>query len=57
MKLLIFRALPSVSSFITWVSRAGTGQGKVNDLLEIDLKDLLGRDSVKPNKNLFKEYF
>jgi FlaA1/EpsC-like NDP-sugar epimerase len=41
------RSLPSVSDL---------AQGKVrfNDLLEIDLSDLLGRELVKPNKNLLK---
>jgi FlaA1/EpsC-like NDP-sugar epimerase len=31
------------------------GKVKVNDLLEIDLSDLLGRDSVKPNNELFEK--
>ena len=31
------------------------GKVKVNDLLEIDLSDLLGRKSVKPNKELFEK--
>jgi FlaA1/EpsC-like NDP-sugar epimerase len=36
------------------VSELAQGKVKVNDLLEIDLRDLLGRESVKPNKELFK---
>ena len=31
------------------------GKVKVNDLLEIDVSDLLGRDSVEPNKELFEK--
>jgi FlaA1/EpsC-like NDP-sugar epimerase len=41
------RSLPSVSEL------AG-GKVKVDDLLEVNLRDLLGRDSVKPNKDLLK---
>ncbi|MDC0075719.1 polysaccharide biosynthesis protein [Candidatus Thioglobus sp.] len=36
------------------VAELAQGKVKVNDLLEIDLSDLLGRDSVKPNKELFE---
>jgi FlaA1/EpsC-like NDP-sugar epimerase len=42
------RSLPGVSAL-------AKGQVSVNDLLEIDLRDLLGRDSVKPNKELFEK--
>ena len=41
------RSLPGVAEL-------AQGKIKVNDLLEIDIKDLLGRDYVKPNKELFK---
>ena len=44
---VIVRALPGVSEL-------AKGKVKVNDLLEIDLGDLLGRASVKPNKSLLK---
>ena len=37
------------------VSELAKGKVKVDDLLEIDLKDLLGRDSVKANKDLFEK--
>jgi FlaA1/EpsC-like NDP-sugar epimerase len=37
------------------VAELAQGKVKVNDLFEIDLSDLLGRDSVKPNKELFKK--
>ena len=37
------------------VAELAQGKVKVNDLLEIDLSDLLGRDSVKPNKELFEK--
>jgi FlaA1/EpsC-like NDP-sugar epimerase len=36
------------------VAELAQGKVKVNDLLEIDLSDLLGRESVKPNKQLFE---
>jgi FlaA1/EpsC-like NDP-sugar epimerase len=42
------RSLPGVSAL-------AKGQVTVNDLLEIDLRDLLGRDAVEPNKDLFKK--
>jgi len=45
---VIVRSLPGVSEL-------AKGKVKVNDLLEIDLKDLLGREPVKPNKELFKK--
>jgi len=41
------RSLPSLS-------KLAQGKVKINDLLEIDLTDLLGRFSVKPNKDLLK---
>ena len=44
---VIVRSLPGVTEL-------AQGKVKVNDLLEIDIKDLLGRDSVKPNENLLK---
>ena len=44
---VIVRSLPSVSELTQ-------GKVKVNDLLEIDIRDLLGRDSVSPNKDLLK---
>ena len=37
------------------VAELAQGKVKVNDLLEIDLSVLLGRESVKPNKELFKK--
>ena len=37
------------------VTELAQGKVKVNDLLEIDLSDLLGRDSVKPNNGLFEK--
>ena len=37
------------------VAELAQGKVKVNDLLEIELTDLLGRDSVKPNKKLFEK--
>jgi FlaA1/EpsC-like NDP-sugar epimerase len=45
---VLVRSLPGVSELVQ-------GKIKVNDLLEIDLRDLLGREPVKPNKNLFKK--
>jgi len=42
------RSLPGVSAL-------AKGIVTVNDLLEIDLRDLLGRDAVEPNKDLFKK--
>jgi len=44
---LVVRSLPSVSEL-------AQGKVRVNDLLEIDLRDLLGRDTVKPNSQLLK---
>jgi FlaA1/EpsC-like NDP-sugar epimerase len=44
---ILVRSLPGVSEI-------AQGRVTVNDLLSIDLKDLLGRESVKPNKELFK---
>jgi FlaA1/EpsC-like NDP-sugar epimerase len=44
---LVVRSLPSVSEL-------AQGKVKVNDLLEIDLRDLLGRDPVKPNSQFLK---
>ena len=41
------RSLPSLSQLVS-------GRVTVNDLLEIDISDLLGRERVKPNKNLLK---
>jgi len=41
------RSLPSVS-------KIAEGKVKIDDLLEIDIRDLLGRISVKPNQNLLK---
>ena len=41
------RSLPGVSEL-------AKGRVKVNDLLEIDVRDLLGRDPVKPNTKLLK---
>jgi FlaA1/EpsC-like NDP-sugar epimerase len=45
---VLVRSLPGVAEL-------AQGKVKVNDLLEIDLRDLLGRESVKPNKDLFKK--
>ena len=44
---IVVRSLPSLSAF-------AHGKVKVNDLLEIDIRDLLGRDPVSPNKKLLK---
>jgi FlaA1/EpsC-like NDP-sugar epimerase len=44
---VIVRSLPSVSEL-------AKGKVKVNDLLEIDVRDLLGREAVKPNSKLLK---
>jgi len=44
---LVVRSLPSLSDLETGIIR-------INDLLEIDLRDLLGREAVLPNKNLLK---
>ena len=41
------RSLPSVSEL-------AEGKVRVNDLLEIDIRDLLGRDPVSPNNKLLK---
>jgi FlaA1/EpsC-like NDP-sugar epimerase len=45
---VLVRSLPGVSEL-------AQGKVKVNDLLEIDLRDLLGRKSVKPSKQLFEK--
>lgn len=45
---VIVRSLPGVSEL-------AQGKVKVKDLLEIDLEELLGRESVKPNKELFEK--
>jgi FlaA1/EpsC-like NDP-sugar epimerase len=44
---IIVRSLPGVSEL-------AQGKIKVDDLLEIDLRDLLGREVVKPSKNLLE---
>lgn len=44
---LLVRSLPSLSDL-------ETGKVTINDLLEFDLRDLLGRESILPNKNLLK---
>jgi len=44
---VLVRSLPGLAEL-------AQGKLKVNDLLEVDLRDLLGRDPVKPNKNLLK---
>ena len=44
---VLVRSLPSLSDL-------AQGKIKVDDLLEIDIRDLLGRESVQPNKNLLK---
>ena len=41
------RSLPSVSEL-------AEGKVKIDDLLEIDIGDLLGREPVKPNEKLLK---
>ena len=45
---VIVRSVPGVAEL-------AQGKVTVNDLLEIDVSDLLGRDSVKPNKKLFEK--
>ena len=42
------RSLPSVSEF-------AEGKVKIEDLLEIDVRDLLGREPNKPSKKPIKE--
>jgi FlaA1/EpsC-like NDP-sugar epimerase len=44
---LLVKTLPSISNLVR-------GKVRVDDLLEIDLRDLLGRDPVKPNMSLLK---
>ena len=44
---LVVRSLPSVSEL-------AQGKVTVNDLLDIDIRDLLGRELVSPNKDLLK---
>jgi len=44
---ILVRSLPSLSDLVQ-------GKIKVDDLLEIDILELLGRDLVKPNPNLLK---
>ena len=44
---IVVRSLPSLSAL-------AQGKVKVNDLLEIDIRDLLGRDPAIPNKTLLK---
>jgi FlaA1/EpsC-like NDP-sugar epimerase len=44
---VLVRSLPSVSEL-------AQGKVRINDLLEIDLRDLLGRESVSPNKDLLE---
>ena len=44
---IVVRSLPGVSEL-------AQGRVKVNDLLEIDIRDLLGRDAVTPNNYLLK---
>jgi FlaA1/EpsC-like NDP-sugar epimerase len=44
---VVVRSLPSVTEL-------AQGKARVNDLLEIDLRDLLGREPVKPNIELLK---
>ena len=41
------RSLPSVSEL-------AEGKVKIDDLLEVDIRDLLGREQVKPNQSLLK---
>jgi FlaA1/EpsC-like NDP-sugar epimerase len=45
---VVVRSLPGVTEL-------AQGKIKVNDIHEIDLKDLLGRESIKPNNDLFKK--
>jgi len=44
---VVVRSLPGVSAL-------AQGKVKVKDLLEIDIGDLLGRESARPNKELFE---
>jgi len=44
---LVVRSIPSVSDL-------AKGKVKINDLLEIDIKDLLGRNLASPNESLLK---
>jgi FlaA1/EpsC-like NDP-sugar epimerase len=45
---VVVRSLPGVSEL-------AQGKVKVNDLLEIDLRDLLGRDSLVPKKDFYEK--
>jgi FlaA1/EpsC-like NDP-sugar epimerase len=45
---------PVLVRILPGVSELAHGRLQVNDLLEIDLKDLLGRETVQPNRELFK---
>ena len=55
MKLLtIWSLYPVVVRSLPSVSELAQGKVKVNDLLEIDIRDLLGREPVKPNAKLLK---
>lgn len=51
-RLMLFKihvkSLPNLSDL-------ASGKLKVDDLKEINIKDLLGRESIKPNQNLLKE--
>ena len=44
---VLIRSLPSLSGL-------ANGKIRINDLIEIDVNDLLGRDLVSPNKSLLK---
>ena len=44
---VVVRSLPSLTEI-------ALGKVSVNDLLEVDLRDLLGREPVKPNTQLLK---
>jgi FlaA1/EpsC-like NDP-sugar epimerase len=46
--------LPVHVKILPSVSELTEGKVKIDDLLEIDIKDLLGRDQVSPNLNLLK---
>ena len=46
--------LPVKVSVLPGVSELADGKVRVNDLREVDIKDLLGREPVRPNKSLLR---
>ena len=48
----ILEPFPVLVRILPGVSELALGKVSINDLREVDIKDLLGRNEVKPNKNL-----